>query len=480
MMGKVLEMLIVAGMTNHVYRFNNKIRVQIDGGPTGLSLTGEVADCFMVDQDTKFLEKLETYNLKPLLYTRFKDDILITIRKLENGTKLEEGKLKIDMKKKEEDEPKSASKITFEILKEIAEDVDPMMKFTIDTPCNYKNKKIPVLDLEVGINEKEKFRLDYEYYEKPTKHPKVILADSALSMSQKRIILTQECLRIMRNTKVELGEKDRNQHLSKFMIKVKNSGYNSKFRAEVIDSSKKAFAVMISEDKKGIKPLFRDRNWKSEERILKKQNTKRNWYKVKNSKYTSVLFVPPTPGRELIKELEQREEELNRYNDERIKFVETGGEKIETLLTKKNPFTKQKCGEIECALCRNKNDEIKMFCNTNNVGYRWTCENCRIKSINRVYEGESSRSARLRGKEHLKGYKNKNENNMLYKHKLLEHPEEEDVQFKMEITGLFKDALTRQANEATRIKNCKPGEILNSKSEFNHPPITRIVVDRKH
>ena len=106
MLGKVLEMLIVAGMTNHVYRFDNKIRVQIDGGPTGLSLTGEVADCFMVDWDTKFLEKLETYNLKPLLYTRFKDDILITIRKLENGTKLEEGKLKIDMKKKEEDEPK--------------------------------------------------------------------------------------------------------------------------------------------------------------------------------------------------------------------------------------------------------------------------------------------------------------------------------------------------------------------------------------
>ena len=68
-----------------------------------------------------------------------------------------------------------------------------------------------------------------------------------------------------------------NQHLSKFMIKLKNSGYNRKFRAEVIASSKKAFAIMISEDKKGIKPLFRDKNWKYEERVLKKQNTKRNW-----------------------------------------------------------------------------------------------------------------------------------------------------------------------------------------------------------
>ena len=69
---------------------------------------------------------------------------------------------------------------------------------------------------------------------------------------------------------------------------------------------------------------------------------------------------------------------------------------------------------------------------------------------------------------------------MLYKHKLLEHPQEENIEFKMEITGLFKDALTRQANEAVRIKNCEKSEILNSKSQFNHPPITRIVVDRKN
>ena len=44
---------------------------------------------------------------------------------------------------------------------------------------------------------------------------------------------------------------------------------------------------------------------------------------------------------------------------------------------------------------------------------------------------------------------------MLTEHKNLEHLEEENIEFKMEITGLFDDALTRQANEAVRIKNCK-------------------------
>ena len=105
---------------------------------------------------------------------------------------------------------------------------------------------------------------------------------------------------------------------------------------------------------------------------------------------------------------------------------------------------KDKCVETDCPLCRNittEKDKVKALCTTNNVGYRWVCENCRDKNINRVYEGESSRSARQRGKEHLRGLKNKDSKNMLFKHKVLEHPEEENVHFKMEITGLFHDAL---------------------------------------
>ena len=55
------------------------------------------------------------------------------------------------------------------------------------------------------------------------------------------------------------------------------------------------------------------------------------------------------------------------------------------------------------------------------------------------------------------------------------------VNFKMEITKTFKDALTRQANEAVRIFGRPGHEILNSKSEFNHPPaLARVVAERKN
>ena len=57
--------------------------------------------------------------------------------------------------------------------------------------------------------------------------------------------------------------------------------------------------------------------------------------------------------------------------------------------------------------------------------------------------------------------------------------QEENVKFRMEITQKFKDAMTRQANEAVRIFSRPSHEILNSKSEFNHPPLSRVVIDKK-
>ena len=122
--------------------------------------------------------------------------------------------------------------------------------------------------------------------------------------------------------------------------------------------------------------------------------------------------------------------------------------------------------------------EIKVMCNTNNVGYRWCCVTCEERNTIKVYEGETSRSARLRGAEHLKQLEQKSEKSVLFKHKMAAH-QHEQVIFRMDITGKFKDALTRQANKSVRISSRPSHELLNSKSEFNHPPTARVVVERK-
>ena len=92
----------------------------------------------------------------------------------------------------------------------------------------------------------------------------------------------------------------------------------------------------------------------------------------------------------------------------------------------------------------------------------------KTKNKTKAYEGETSRSIRIRTLEHIRAFKSKKADSVLYKHKMLDHINE-DVEYGLEITGTFQDALTRQANESVRIYNRKGTDILNSKSEFNHP-----------
>ena len=88
----------------------------------------------------------------------------------------------------------------------------------------------------------------------------------------------------------------------------------------------------------------------------------------------------------------------------------------------------------------------------------------------KVYEGETGRSARLRGSEHLAGFRLKRKTNFLFKQKEDDHKNEE-MQISMKITKRYKDPLSRQANEAVRISGRKNTEILNSKSECHHPQL---------
>jgi hypothetical protein len=178
-----------------------------------------------------------------------------------------------------------------------------------------------------------------------------------------------------------------------------------------------------------------------------------------------------------LKEMKKREDEINKYSDERIKIVEGGGVQMKNLLVVKNPFPNTVCEMRKCILCKNNTKEIKIPCNTNNVGYRLVCETCEEKGFQRTYEGETARSARTRGAEHMRDFKKGKDDSAMYKHKQNEHNGDE-IKYRMEITKSFRDPLSRQANEAVRISSMKKNEILNSKNEFNHPPIARITVER--
>ena len=309
MLGKALEIMTIVSMKNHVYKFGGQIMKQSQGGPIGLSLTGDVADCAMVDWDKKLLKKLKTLGIHPALYERFKDDITILLESLDKGTIFKRDELIIDEVKKTLDEEKDDEIITMEVIRDIANSIDPMIQFTVDTPSSHENKKLPILDIQANLNKEENNRLDFQFYEKPTRNKNVILSDSAIPAKQKRTILTQECLRRLRNTKLELGSEVQNLHLNEFMLKLRRSGYSAKYRLEVLNSAQQAFDKMVKDDKDGIKPLYRSRDWNVEVRKEEKRNRRLNWYKNpkgEDNKFKTVLFVPITKGSVLAKEMAER------------------------------------------------------------------------------------------------------------------------------------------------------------------------------
>jgi hypothetical protein len=173
MFGKALEIMLITCMDNHVYQFDNKIRIQKQGSPIGLKLTGEIADCLMIDWDRKLLAKLKTFKMIPEVYTRFKDDIELVIESLEKGSSLVEGRIVVDKKKKLVDENRTDSKVTMDIIQQIANSIDPMIKLTVETPCNFIDGKLPVLDVKVNINDKEHNRIDFEFFENQPKIPEL-------------------------------------------------------------------------------------------------------------------------------------------------------------------------------------------------------------------------------------------------------------------------------------------------------------------
>ena len=311
---------------------------------------------------------------------------------------------------------------------------------------------------------------------KPTKNRRVILASSALSWAQKRTIHTQECIRILRNTSVWLGEQVQNEHLNNYMKKLMNSGYSAKFRGEVVCSAKNAYMKLLALHKEG-KNMYRNRGEMQQAKSSKFKKREFWWQSNIGGKkpYTSILFVPPTPRGILAKMLKKREVELNQNSAMNIRIVERGGTKMKNILLQKNPFPPEKCQINFCPFCNeDKNIEIctknKFHCSSHNVGYQIKCNTC-----NSVYHGETSRKVSVRAIEHCKDILKQNEESPLVKHLLLKHPE--GSKFTLKVTGQFYDALTRQANESVRIQSSATA-CLNSKAEFNGPKLARISLEK--
>ena len=164
MLAKTVQIMALVGMENHVYKFANTLRKQKAGGPIGLALTGDIADCYLIEWDKKFIKKLESLGINLIFYKRYKDDITIIAEAVEKGTAFENGTITIDLEQTEKDSDKSDDVITMDLIVKIAESVDGY-----DIPGNHISCKLPVLDVEISVNQMRTIVWNMNFMRNPQK-----------------------------------------------------------------------------------------------------------------------------------------------------------------------------------------------------------------------------------------------------------------------------------------------------------------------
>ena len=160
--------------------------------------SGELAKVFMVWWDKQFLQKLRDLGIDPSLYKRYVDDVNVSTDEIEEGVTYENGAL-VQNQGGEESETEPDVR-TFNIIRDVGNELHSSIQLTRDVPSKHTDKKVPILDLkcwkgEVMVDGSEKHFLLHEFYMKEVSYKGVISREAALSMNNKRTILTQECHR---------------------------------------------------------------------------------------------------------------------------------------------------------------------------------------------------------------------------------------------------------------------------------------------
>ena len=113
--------------------------------------------------------------------------------------------------------------------------------------------------------------------------------------------------------------------------------------------------------------------------------------------------------------------------------------------------------------------------------YEIKCVLCEDQDVEAIYTGETGYNAYHRGKEHKSDIENDNKKNAMAKHLSIHHPEKvsDPSAFQMKVKSNFSKPLDRQVYEGVLITNSEADFVLNSKSEFLQPSVTRITTTRE-
>ena len=112
---------------------------------------------------------------------------------------------------------------------EIAKSIHPGIQFTWDTPGSNENGRMPVLDLNIWIqNIEHQQKITHSFYKKKVGSQFTVLKRSALSYQTKKNTLYQEGLRRISNISPGLPWEETRRHMSEYSNMLRISGYNER------------------------------------------------------------------------------------------------------------------------------------------------------------------------------------------------------------------------------------------------------------
>ena len=168
----LLEVLIKKVMGNHTYSFNGINKLQLEGGPIGLKLSGAIAKVVMLSWSKRFLatttaalSNFTNFDLYLLLF--YVDDTMAATEELEPGCRYvkEERRVKVVEEEIEADRQVAGDLRTAKVLADIANDIFYFIQFTVDCPSANGSGWMPLLATEVRVAADN--TIDYRFYEKP-------------------------------------------------------------------------------------------------------------------------------------------------------------------------------------------------------------------------------------------------------------------------------------------------------------------------
>ena len=464
------------------------------GGPIGLKLTGVLARLVMRYFDKKYLAKLASLNITPLMYKRYVDDLNMAVTVFPPGVRFIAGKMLLLPEEVEQDEEEEDDRRVARELRKVANTILPRsVVMEEDFPTNHLQEKLPILDMEMWW---ENDTLLHQHYTKPMASRSVIMAKSAFPTSTKRNILVEEGMRRLRNCSPSLPWCTKAHFLNNLCISMMEAGHSETFRITIITRVIGKYNANLKNHNAGEKLMYRTAAEREAHFRKVGRSTKSNWFT--KTDHTSTVTFPTTPGDRLVGLMKNCLEKCLPPSKTSTKVVGGGGIITKAELVRTNPFPRSFCGRSACPLkwmkkgCQEK-------CYREMQGYSGHCTRCRQEQLNKgtpltevvdqVYYGESSRSLKTRAEQHFSDYqshqhgsKRKPVSSWMWDHAVQCHDgvisQEIRQDFTFRLQGVFRDCLSRQLDEAVRLRMAEShGSVVGDRAEGAGGGV--VVINRK-